>query len=120
MYTSLNTKAPRLSSVVTFIPNFVGERRYHATVPFVIATAALGCMSAMIDENPSVAFLSMLGATVLWGPAGIISALPATFLSGPAAATGVALINSIANIGGMLGPFMVGETCLCETAFFGD
>jgi len=85
-----------------------GERKYHAFVPFVIATLALGTMSALIDTNPATAFLAMLCATVLWGPAGIISALPATFLSGPAAAMGVALINSIANIGGMLGPFMIG------------
>ena len=93
----------------TYSLYYLGERRYHATIPFVLATVALAFMAAEIDENPTAAFIAMLVATVLWGPAGIISALPATFLSGPAAATGVALINSIANVGGMLGPFMVGE-----------
>ena len=30
-------------------------------------------------------------------------------LQGAAAATGVALINSIANIGGMIGPYLIGQ-----------
>ena len=34
---------------------------------------------------------------------------PATFLQGAAAATGVALINSIANVGGMIGPYLIGR-----------
>lgn len=87
-----------------------GERKFHATLPFMLAAGALGVMAWLIDTDPRTAFLAMLGATILWGPAGIISTLPATFLSGPAAATGVALINSIANIGGMLGPFMIGTS----------
>ena len=31
------------------------------------------------------------------------------WLQGAAAATGVALINSIANIGGMIGPYLIGK-----------
>jgi hypothetical protein len=35
--------------------------------------------------------------------------LPTSFLSGAAAAGGVALINSVANIGGLLGPNILGR-----------
>jgi hypothetical protein len=35
-------------------------------------------------------------------------ALPASFLSGAAAAGGIALINSVANIGGLFGPNILG------------
>jgi hypothetical protein len=36
-------------------------------------------------------------------------ALPTAFLSGAAAAGGIALISSVANIGGFLGPTMLGQ-----------
>jgi hypothetical protein len=111
IFTTLNLKERKPESKRIVWSCFAGERKYHAFVPFVIATLALGSMSALIDTNPATAFLAMLCATVLWGPAGIISALPATFLSGPAAAMGVAIINSIANLGGILGPFMIGKLC---------
>ena len=35
-------------------------------------------------------------------------AIPPTFLSGPAAAGGIALINSVPNLGGQVGPWLVG------------
>jgi MFS transporter, ACS family, tartrate transporter len=34
--------------------------------------------------------------------------MPTLFLSGPAAATGIAAINSIGNLGGFVGPAMIG------------
>ena len=34
--------------------------------------------------------------------------MPTLFLSGPAAATGIATINSIGNLGGFVGPAMIG------------
>jgi nitrate/nitrite transporter NarK len=34
--------------------------------------------------------------------------MPAAFLSGAAAAAGIALINSIGNLGGFVGPYLVG------------
>ena len=33
---------------------------------------------------------------------------PATFLMGPGAASGVALINSVGSVGGFLGPYILG------------
>jgi hypothetical protein len=36
-------------------------------------------------------------------------ALPTAFLSGAAAAGGIALINSVANLGGLLGPSILGQ-----------
>jgi nitrate/nitrite transporter NarK len=39
---------------------------------------------------------------------GVFWAIPADFLSGTAAAGGFALINSVGNLGGFTGPFLVG------------
>ena len=65
-------------------------------------------MSHTITDRPLLAFFSLLTATLAWAPNGIMYSYPATFLQGAAAATGVALINSIANIGGMIGPYLIG------------
>lgn len=57
-----------------------GEKRLHATIPLGIAALSLGAMALWIDEFPMLAFLAMLSATCFWGPSGIISSLPASFL----------------------------------------
>ena len=57
-----------------------GERKLHATVPFLAGAGCLALLGAYVDHNPAAAFAALLGATVLWGPAGIIYGLPAMFL----------------------------------------
>ena len=92
-----------------------GERRWHVTVPLAISSIALASMAHTMEHRPSLAFLALLVATLAWAPNGIMYSYPATFLQGAAAATGVALINSIANIGGMIGPYLIGRLlCLCS------
>ena len=49
-----------------------------------------------------------LAATGIWSTLGPFWSLPTAFLSGTAAAGGIALINSVGNIGGFVGPTVVG------------
>lgn len=42
----------------------------HAVIPFAMAALSLFAMSTCIDANPAAAFMFLLAATVLWGPAG--------------------------------------------------
>jgi MFS transporter, ACS family, tartrate transporter len=49
-----------------------------------------------------------LAALGIYGTLGTFWALPTAFLSGTAAAAGIALINSFGNLGGFVGPFVVG------------
>ena len=86
-----------------------GEKRWHVTIPLAISACALAAMSRTMARSPLLAFLCLLTATLAWAPNGILYSYPATFLQGSAAATGVALINSIANIGGMIGPYLIGQ-----------
>jgi len=79
------------------------------TIPLAISSLALASMSHTMAHSPFLAFMSLLAATLAWAPNGIMYSYPATFLQGAAAATGVALINSIANIGGMIGPYLIGR-----------
>jgi ACS family tartrate transporter-like MFS transporter len=85
-----------------------GERRWHVAGPalagatgFVLAALAPGSFAL------SLAALS-LAAMGVWGTLGPFWALPTAFLTGRAAAGGVALVNSVANIGGFVGPTVMG------------
>lgn len=85
-----------------------GERKFHAAGS--IAMAAIGLAgSALTHDYPFVAlgFLA-LAAMGTAGALGPFWSLPTSFLGGTAAAGGIALINSIGNLGGYVGPQMVG------------
>ena len=58
-----------------------GETRLHCSVPFLGGAVALLSMALFLERNPSAAFLSLLGATVIWGSGGVVYGLPASFLS---------------------------------------
>jgi nitrate/nitrite transporter NarK len=49
-----------------------------------------------------------VGLFFLLGAHPVFWTMPAALLSGPAAAAGIALINSIGNLGGFVGPYLVG------------
>ena len=104
------------------IPNLVGmaamiivsrnsdrklERRYHAAISAIIAAAALVLLGATRSPFYSVTLLSFLAAGVYsyFGP---FWTLPNEFLTGYSAAAGIALINSVGNLGGFAGPYMIG------------
>lgn len=84
------------------------ERRWHFAI--ALAVGAFGFMFSA--SNASNFDLAMLGITVATG--GIFAALavfwtvPPTYLSGPAAAAGIALINALGALGGLAGPWVLG------------
>lgn len=85
-----------------------GERRWHVALPGFLAAAALGA-SAMLQGSPLMAFFALTVAgigTFCTLPA--FWTLPAAMLAGPAAAAGIALVNSIGNVGGFVGPTLIG------------
>lgn len=85
-----------------------GERRWHVAGPAFLAVA--GWLLVVVAPT-GWAFLLGLGLA----SAGMKSmlptfwSLPTAFLSGAAAAGGIALINSVANLGGFLGPIVIGQ-----------
>jgi len=85
------------------------ERRYHAAVPEIIGAIALLLLGVVAPASPyfSVAFwcFAAMGVCCLLGP---FWALPSEFLTGFSTAAGVALINSFGNIGGFVGPYLMG------------
>jgi ACS family tartrate transporter-like MFS transporter len=85
-----------------------GERRWHAAIPLLLVGFALwGSIQA--GESLGLALACFSVATMaLYSFPSAFWALPTLFLSGPAAAASIALINSVGNLGGFLGPYVVG------------
>ena len=119
---SLSGKGDAMVGAINAIPYFVAgvamylvgrhsdktaERRGHICLSAI--TATVGFAIAASAKNP---FVAMAGLTVAFaGTKSTIApfwALTTTFLSGTAAAGGIALINSVGNLGGLFGPTLVG------------
>jgi MFS transporter, ACS family, tartrate transporter len=84
-----------------------GERRLHTAGPALLSSA--GLMLAACSEAPAMRIAGLsLAAIGIWGSLGPFWSLSTSFLCGSAAAGGIALINSIGNLGGFLGPYLVG------------
>ena len=84
-----------------------GERRYHVAVPAIMAGMAFLLLGTTHSPFSSLVLLSLaaIGANSSLGP---FWALPNQFLTGYSAAAGIALINSLGNLGGLVGPYVVG------------
>jgi len=84
-----------------------GERRGHVAVAAI--TSAVGFALSAYCKNPYLAMaaltLAFIGIKSTLGP---FWALGTAFLTGTAAAGGIALINSVGNLGGFFGPYIVG------------
>jgi ACS family tartrate transporter-like MFS transporter len=85
------------------------ERRYHIAIPLIAGGAALVLL--IMTNSPLLSItlwiLIVMGAAAVDGP---FFALPSEFLTGAAAASGIALITSIGSLGGLVGPSIVGAT----------
>jgi ACS family tartrate transporter-like MFS transporter len=84
------------------------ERKLHAAVPILLFGVAL-LVSVFAGNHIALAIAAFSLATMaLYSFPSPFWALPTVFLSGPAAAASIALINSIGNLGGFLGPYVIG------------
>ena len=85
-----------------------GERRWHVAMPCLIG--ALGfVLTVLAPPTPAYALTTLsIAAFGIWGTLGPYWAIPTAFLRGTAAAGGIALVNSIGNLGGFVGPYLVG------------
>lgn len=86
-----------------------GERRWHTAGGFAMCLAGMA-MLALIDGSPALqlAALTLVCAGALCWVVTFWS-IPTSFLSGAAAAAGIAWINSIGNLGGHFGPLWLGQ-----------
>jgi D-galactonate transporter len=84
------------------------ERRWHAAATMLIGAAGM-TLSAMAGTHTALAItLLTLASTGVFSCAPLFWSLPTAFLSGAAAAAGIAAINSIGNLAGFVSPYVVG------------
>jgi ACS family tartrate transporter-like MFS transporter len=119
----LLTAVPSVTAAICMVLNGIhsdrtGERRWHVAVPAFIAAAGWA-----ISGNAHAQWLVLLslclaqsGMMSMLGP---FWTLPTSFLSGAAAAGGIALINSVGNLGGFVGPNVIGQVKEATGSFTG-
>src|SRR5262249_35162697 len=85
-----------------------GERRWHTATCMAVASAGL-LLSVFFQDKAALAVLMFCVTAVgMYGYLPGFWSLPSSFLTGTAAAVSVGLINSIGNLGGFVGPYIVG------------
>lgn len=112
METGLLNGIPSLVAVLAMIlwaknSDRTGERTWHVIVP-----CALACVGFIFAGQAATAFFIIAALVIV--NVGISAAkaplwaMPSMFLSGAGAAAGIAMINSLGNLGGFVGPAVIG------------
>jgi len=99
-----------IAGVVMF--GWLADRMQARRQSFVVATlviSAVGLAGAgWLGPSYTAVALIALANFGIYGLKGPFWPLPSMFLTGTAAASGIALINSVGNLGGFVGPFILG------------
>lgn len=86
----------------------MSERRWHAVGPIVAGAVALVLVTLTRGSLPATIACFMLAAAGFKAYMPAFWSLPNLFLTRSAAAGSIGLINSVGNLGGFLGPYVVG------------
>ena len=114
MVVGLISAIPYLAAAIGMIfisknSDFTGERRLH--VALAALAGSMGLVAAGLLQNPVLELAALSVCAVgIWGTLGPFWALSSEALAGTGAAAGIAAINSIGNLGGFLGPYLIGWT----------
>ncbi len=110
------------TTLVTAIPYLVGligmlwygrrsdrrlERRSHTAVALLVAAIGIG-VSTILDQPVLKILAFCVAGFGVYGALAVFWSLPTAMLSGPAAAAGIAVINSLGNLAGFVGPYTIG------------
>src|SRR5207248_1430355 len=85
----------------------MGERKWNTALAFLVTAGGLALSTYFPDPVQKMTVLSIC-AGGLFAIAPLFWTLPTAFLSGTAAAGGIALINSIGNLAGFAAPYAMG------------
>lgn len=86
-----------------------GERRWHVILPALVAAAGFAA-SALPGLPPAASLAALTAAGIgIYCAIAVFWTLPPMILSGTAAAAGIALVNSVGNVGGFVGPTLLGQ-----------
>jgi MFS family permease len=84
------------------------EKRWHAAVAAIVGGAGLALSAAFAQSTLlTIGFITIASAGALATMA-LFWSFPGSILTGAAVAAGIAAINSVGNLGGFLGPYLLG------------
>ena len=112
MQTGLLAALPGLVGAIAMVlwtrhSDATGERKWHMALPAIAGAAAFAISASVASPAISFAFLT-IAAACIYAALPSFWPLPTAMLSGAAAAGGIALINALGNLGGFVGPTLVG------------
>ncbi len=84
-----------------------GERHWHVVIACCVAASGLMLAASTYSLLLAIVALTLVSAGVSSAKPPLWS-IPTQYFTGAAAATGIATINSIGNLGGFAGPFVIG------------
>jgi nitrate/nitrite transporter NarK len=84
------------------------ERKEHLALAVLIAGGGIAASTLLVDPTGKMIALAIAGFGI-FAALPVFWTLPTAFLSGAAAAGGIAVINSIGNLAGFAGPYVVGS-----------
>jgi ACS family tartrate transporter-like MFS transporter len=95
-----------------------GERFWHAAIPLTLLSAGIW-LAALCDGMPvlPVALMILWVGPFMYAHLPAFWPIPTMFLGATAAASAIGFINMIGNLGGFVGPKMVGEEVTGMTSF---
>ncbi len=85
----------------------LGERKGHMAIALIAAAGGIAVSAVLGDPVAKMIALSVAGFGI-FSCLPIFWTFPTAFLSGTAAASGIAVINSIGNLSGFAGPYVMG------------
>ena len=113
LHIGLLTAIPNALAILALLMNGASsdrlrERRWHIVVPAFIGATGMA-LSTLFSDNIALTITMFALATAgITATFPVFWCLPATFLTGPAAAAGIALIASIASFGGFAATYILG------------
>jgi ACS family tartrate transporter-like MFS transporter len=85
-----------------------GERKEHTALAALVA--GLGLASSVVLDDPVGKVIALsIGGMGIYAALPVFWTLPTSFLTGAAAAGGIAIVNALGNLAGFAGPFVVGK-----------
>ncbi|MFC9353436.1 MFS transporter [Arthrobacter sp. NPDC057013] len=86
-----------------------GNRVLPASISMVMAAVGLVAAGSLVQVNAVLAMIALtLAAMGIYSAIAPFLAMPSTALVGAAAAAGLAMVNSLGNLGGFVAPYIVG------------
>jgi MFS transporter, ACS family, tartrate transporter len=96
-----------------------GDRKWHIVISALVATA--GYAYAAVAPLPILQFISIcVGVLGIWSIFGVFWAYAGDLLGGAAAASGLALVNSLGSLGGVVAPNLLAYALQTSGSFGGS